>query len=263
MAKFVTLYSGSSGNSSFVSDGSTSLLVDMGRSCRSTLAALYSLGTAASDIQAILVTHEHIDHVSGLMTFLKHYPVPVFGARKTLDYLHYQDLVPAHTQLISVDGLTDFCVGDIKVNTFATSHDSADCVGYKFSFRSGAAAAVATDLGYVSEDVMNAISGCDLVALESNYDDVMLMHGKYPYFLKKRISSNTGHLSNEACAETATKLAQSGTSRMVLIHLSRENNEPEIALTTCLSNLENNGIGSSRMKVSIAPRFDVSEPIEV
>lgn len=263
MAKFVTLYSGSSGNSTLVSDGGTSLLVDMGRSCRSTIAALYAVGVAANDIHAILVTHEHIDHVAGLLTFLKHYPVPVFGARRTLDYLRSQNLVPGHTQLVAVDGLTNFCVGDITVNTFSTSHDSADCVGYKMSFQSGATAAIATDLGYVSENVMDAISGCDLVALESNYDDVMLMHGKYPYFLKKRISSSKGHLSNGACADTASKLAKSGTSRMILMHLSKENNEPEIALTTCLSNLENHNIDSGKMQVSIAPRFDVGELIEV
>ncbi len=263
MAYFMTLYSGSSGNSTLIRDGDTSLLVDMGRSCRATLASLYGAGLAASDIRAILVTHEHTDHVSGLMTFLKHYPVPVFGAARTLRYLRSHSLVPPHAQLLEIDGLTDFVVGDITIRSFTTSHDSEDCVGYRLTFASGATAAIATDLGYVSPDVYEAIAGCDLVALESNYDEAMLMQGPYPYYLKRRIRSLTGHLCNDACADVAAKLAKAGTRNMVLMHLSKENNAPELALTTCLSSLESSGIGLEEVSVYVAPRFEAGERIEV
>jgi len=262
VAKFITLYSGSSGNSTLVSDNGTSLLVDMGRSCRSTVSALYSIGVAASDINAILITHEHTDHVSGLMTFLKHYSVPVFGTGRTLEHLRRHNLTPPHARLIDIDALSGFEVGAISVDKFTTSHDSEDSVGYRFTFGSGATASIATDLGYVSPEVLDALSGCDVVALESNYDETKLVTGRYPYYLKQRIMSNTGHLSNDDCARAASILAKRGTRRLVLVHLSRENNEPEIALTTCLSNLENCGAAES-IKVSVAPRFDVGELIEV
>ena len=260
MAKLITLYSGSSGNSTLITDGGSALLVDMGQSCRRTLTSLYALGMAASDIDAILLTHEHTDHVSGLMTFLKHYKIPVFGAGRTLAYLRRNMLVPNNAELIETDGLDGFEVGAIKVRYFETSHDSEACLGYRFGFESGKSLALATDLGYVSEEVFDAMLGCEVVALESNYDETKLMTGKYPYFLKNRIRAVTGHLSNDACAAAAVRLAGGGTSRMVLMHLSRENNEPELALTTCLACLEDNGI---RMEVCVAPRYDIGETIEV
>ena len=260
MAKMVTLYSGSSGNSTLISDGDTALLVDMGRSCRNTLESLYAMGVSAGDLNAILVTHEHTDHVSGLMTFLKHYDVPVFGASKTLAYLRRNRLVPDKAELNETDWLDGFEIGNVGVNWFETSHDSEACVGYRFTFGSGGTLGLATDLGCVSEEVFEALCGCDVVALESNYDVTKLMTGRYPYFLKNRIRSTAGHLSNDECAATAVRLAASGTSRMVLMHLSRENNEPELALTTCLACLEDNG---TELDVRVAPRYEAGEPIEV
>ena len=260
MAKFVTLYSGSSGNCTLISDGDASLLVDMGRSCRATLAALKMLGIAAENINAVLVTHEHSDHVNGLMTFLKRYPVPVFGAAGTLGYLRQFALVPAGARLIEIDDLTGFSVGNIVVRAFATSHDSEACVGYRFAFESGGTAAIATDLGCISDDVLEALRGCDLVALESNYDELMLAGGRYPIYLKRRIRSDRGHLSNSACAETAVLLAAGGTKQMVLMHLSQENNRPELALTACLSRLEDCG---RSLAVCVAPRYDVGDEIYI
>lgn len=263
MADFITLYSGSSGNSTLITDGTASVLIDMGRSCRHTISALYEVGKAATDIAAILLTHEHTDHVSGLQTFLKHYSVPVYGPAATLEYLRTRALVPEAAQLIPTDGLGTFAVEDIKIRSFRTSHDSLDCAGYRLELSSGKSVAVATDLGYVSDDVYEAICGCDLVGLESNYDENMLALGGYPYYLKSRIRSRTGHLCNVECSSAASLLAQTGTSRMVLMHLSQENNEPELALTTCLSVLENHGISERDIQVSVAPRHRVGEPLEV
>lgn len=262
MANFVTLYSGSSGNSSLVTDGAASLLVDMGKSCRQTLSTLYSLGKTAADIDAILVTHEHTDHVSGLYTFLKHYKTPVYGSAGTLRYLTAHDLVPPAAQLIEAND-SPFSVKNITVRAFRTSHDSADCVGYRMDFINGRSLSVATDLGYISDDVYAAICGSDLVALESNYDDDMLTYGHYPYFLKSRIRAMTGHLCNAECAAAASLLAQTGTTRLVLMHLSEENNEPELALTTCLGMLENHGITQRDMEVHVAPRHAPGSVLEV
>lgn len=258
MVKFVTLYSGSSGNCTLISDGEVSLLVDMGRSCRATVTALRTIGVAAEDINAVLVTHEHSDHINGLMTFLKRYPIPVFGAAGTLGYLRRYSLVPPDARLIEVDDLTDFSVGNITAKAFATNHDSEACVGFRFWFESGAKAAIATDLGCISDDILAALRGCDLVALESNYDELMLASGSYPIYLKRRIRSDKGHLSNSACAETAVQLAACGTRQMVLMHLSQENNRPELALTTCLSRLEDCGYS---LAVCVAPRHDIGEVI--
>ena len=262
MAKFVTLYSGSSGNSSLVVGGSTALLVDMGCSCKRTLGALYELGYAASDLGGILVTHEHSDHVSGLMTFLKHYPVPVYGAPKTLAYLRDHGVVPSAARLEPIEYGAPYSIGEISFSCFGTSHDSVDCVGYRFAF-GGRHIAVATDLGYVSDEVLAALRGCELVALESNYDEERLLRGPYPYYLKNRIRSLSGHLSNADCACCAPRLAQSGTRTLVLMHLSQENNEPELALMNCLSALEDSGVDTEAFEVCVAPRHSVGKIFEV
>lgn len=262
MAKFATLYSGSSGNSSLVRSGSTNLLVDMGCSCKRTLAALYELGCAASELSGILVTHEHSDHVSGLMTFLKHYSVPVFGAPQTLAYLRQHGVVPQTAQLEPIAYNETVQVGDIAFSCFGTSHDSVDCVGYRFVLGERRIA-VATDLGYVSDEVLEALRGCELVALESNYDEQRLVRGPYPYYLKNRIRSRLGHLSNEDCACCAVRLAQEGTRTLVLMHLSQENNEPELALMSCLSALENGGVDPESCEVCVAPRHCIGKVFEV
>ncbi len=262
MAKFATLYSGSSGNSTLVRSGGTCLLVDMGCSCKRTLGALYELGCAARDLDGILVTHEHTDHVSGLLTFLKHYPTPVYGAARTLDYLRCRGLVPPAARLVPVECGVPVRVGEIVFSSFGTSHDSVDCVGYRFAVGERHIA-VATDLGYVSDDVLAALRGCELVALESNYDEKRLQYGPYPPYLKNRIRSLTGHLSNADCASCAAQLAQEGMRTLVLMHLSQENNEPELAQVSCLSALENCGVSAQQCEVFVAPRHSVGKVFEV
>ncbi len=263
MPAFATLYSGSSGNSTLIRTDDTAVLVDMGGSCKRTLTALYSLGCAARDLRGVLVTHEHSDHVAGLYVFLKNYRVPVYGSARTLDYLRRRELVPASAQLVPVEPHSRFRVGDIDVASFPTCHDSEDCVGYRFVLPTGKSVAVATDLGCVTDDVFESLCGCELVALESNYEDELLIGGKYPYYLKARIRSSYGHLSNAECAACAARLAQNGTKKLVLMHLSRDNNEPDVALTGCLSALENYGVPEDAFSVTVAPRFDVGALIEL
>ncbi len=261
MAYIQTLYSGSSGNCTLVRDGGTAVLVDMGKNCKQTLEALYTAGVSAADLSGILITHEHVDHVYGLNVFLKHYGVPVFGSGATLEYLYNHLLVPEHADLIPLEPKTEMMLGEMTFSGFRTSHDSADCFGYRFLFGNRKTAAVATDLGYVSDSVRESLSGCDFVGLESNYDEGMLRFGKYPLYLKQRIASRMGHLSNCDCSETIVGLASAGTAKFALMHLSNENNAPEIALTTCLGMLENGEV--SQCNVKVAPRHSVGEAVEI
>ena len=168
MAYFTTLYSGSSGNCALIRSDDKYLLIDMGKSCRTTLTALKSLGLAVSDCVGILVTHEHSDHVSGLDTFLKKHLVPLYGCADTLDTLASRGTIPPAVEAIPVDGQT-LEIGSFTVTSFPTSHD-VPCCGYRIRTPEGRVMAFATDLGYLTPVVQDNLMGCDLVALEANYD---------------------------------------------------------------------------------------------
>lgn len=236
MAEFVSLYSGSSGNSSVVRSGGRYLILDMGKGVRTTTAALKALDLPLSGCDGILVTHEHSDHVKGLTTFLKKNPLPVYGAAATLDFLDANGVVPPGCAL---NELTPGCqeeIGAFGVQMFPTSHD-VPCVGYRIQTPDGRTMSIATDLGVLTPPVHQALTGCDLVALESNYDLRMLRSGPYPYYLRARIESPRGHLSNDECAAKLLELIQEGCKKFALCHLSQENNTPDLALQTVLTTL--------------------------
>ena len=184
MSEFISLYSGSSGNSSVVRCGERYLIVDMGKGVRTTGAALKELELNISDCDGILVTHEHSDHVKGLSTFLKKNPLPVYGAAATLDFLDANGIVPPSCELNTLEGREED-VGAFGVQSFPTSHD-VPCVGYRIHTPDGKTMTIATDLGTLTPPVHEALSGCDLVALESNYDLHMLRTGPYPYAAASR-----------------------------------------------------------------------------
>ena len=240
MAYFTTLYSGSSGNCGLVRCGDQYLLIDMGKSCRTTLTALKSLGLAVSDCAGILITHEHSDHVAGLDTFLKKYPTPLYGCADTLDTLQSRGTIPPTVDAIPVDGQT-LEIGEFTVTSFPTSHD-VPCVGYRIHTPDNKTMTIATDLGVLTPPVHQALSGCDLVALESNYDLHMLRSGRYPYYLRSRIESNRGHLSNDECSAKLLELIQEGCKKFALCHLSQENNTPALALQTMFNTLGAAGV---------------------
>ncbi len=230
MAFFTSLYSGSSGNSSVVRCGEEYLLIDMGKSCRATVNALKSLGLTIADMQGILVTHEHSDHIQGLNVFLKHYNVPVYGGAATLDNLDGLGVTPPGAELIAIEGRTEQ-IGGFTVKAFPTSHD-VPCCGYRIQAADGSVMTIATDLGTLTPVVHEALSGVNLVALEANYDLNCLRMGPYPYHLKRRLESNRGHLDNAECAAKILELIQDGCEKFALCHLSRENNTPDLALAT-------------------------------
>ena len=240
MSEFISLYSGSSGNCSVVRCGREYLLVDIGKSCRQTAEALKALDLAVSDCAGILITHEHSDHVKGLSVFAAKYRLPVYGAAVTLDHLSQYGILPEDCESSALGGAQED-IGSFGVMAFPTSHD-VPCVGYRICTPDGKTMSIATDLGVLTPNVHMALSGCDLVALESNYDLHMLRTGPYPYYLRARIESSRGHLSNDECSAKLLELIQEGCKKFALCHLSQENNTPECALRTVFATLGAAGV---------------------
>ncbi|MBE6577231.1 MAG: MBL fold metallo-hydrolase [Ruminococcaceae bacterium] len=230
--RLVTLYSGSDGNCTFVTSGETSILIDAGKSARTLCAKLAEIGSDIGKIDAIFITHEHCDHISALETLSKKYHIPIHMTEKSAKKLDRNPTAAVHSCLIRHD--STFCVevGNMRVRAFPTPHDSLMSVCYRIELCTEEhkhTFGVATDIGFVSERIKEALMGCDAVVLESNHDEQMLMDGPYPYDLKLRIRSNKGHLSNCDCALLAAELAKEGTKGFILAHISRENNYPELA----------------------------------
>jgi len=253
MAKFCAMFSGSSGNCTYISSGGAAILVDAGVSARSICTALKSIGSEISEIAGIFVTHEHSDHIRGLKTLISKYGIPVFANTGTISGILECTQVSGDslTELKTGEGIT---IAGMSVSSFCTSHDSRESVGFRIHTQDGARIAVATDLGFVSDTVMESLCDCDIVMIESNHDVGMLQNGKYPYYLKRRIMSKTGHLSNEDCACVLPKLCRSGAHRFVLAHLSHDNNFPELALETAISVMTMSGIAREEYEIVVAPR---------
>ncbi len=251
MARVYPLYSSSKGNATFIGNSDSGILIDAGVSCKRLLEGLEICGLSAQAVKAVFITHEHSDHVSGLSVFTNKYKVPVFAQEKTLEHLiAYKRISPA-TQLcvVSENGVD---TAGFFIKSFKTPHDSEESCGYKIITDDDKKIAVCTDLGSITPLVEGNLKGSDLVLLEANYDEAMLKSGIYPLYLKKRISSANGHLSNTDSATMVRKLLESGTTRIILGHLSQENNTPQIAEKAVLNNLH----GFERDKdyiLSVAP----------
>ncbi len=227
MSRFCPLFSSSSGNCTYIGSGDSGILVDAGGSFKSILSALCDRDINPETIKAVAVTHEHSDHICGLKTTLKKLNVPVIASRPTLISLKEHGALPDGCEII--DAENGAVIDDIHISRFATSHDCEGSSGYTFSLPYGQKIAVCTDLGFVSDEVRQNLLGCDLVMLESNHDVNMLKNGPYPFYLKERILSEHGHLSNGQCAALLPELIKSGTTRFVLAHLSQHNNLPTLA----------------------------------
>ena len=219
--------SGSSGNCMLLSEGGTHLLIDAGISMRRVESSLLQAGLQIRDIGGVLITHEHSDHVSGLKMLLKYHGLPLYAPHTVAARLCGQlPQAEEHMHIIPVG--TDFPIGELSVRAFHTPHDTDESVGYRVAGEG--VFALATDMGHVTEEIVDGLLGADTVLIESNHDLTMLADGPYPFVLKRRILSDHGHLSNDDCARLAARLADNGTSTVILGHLSRENNRPELAL---------------------------------
>lgn len=251
-----TFASGSEGNCLLLSCNNTHLLLDAGISRRRIGQSLALLGLTLADISGLLITHEHSDHISALPMLTKYDRLPVYASPGTARQLAYR-VAGVEPLLQCVDA--PFTVGDFTVTPFATSHDASQSTGYRFDTVSGSAG-VLTDTGYVTPQAQQALTGVDLLVLESNHDVECLRSGPYPYSLKARILSEQGHLSNDAAADFAVQMAAAGTSAFVLAHLSRENNTPAMAERTVGQKLSAAGYEPF---LAVAPRGAVSEAYRV
>ncbi|MDR2525125.1 MAG: MBL fold metallo-hydrolase [Oscillospiraceae bacterium] len=231
MAQFLPLYSSSGGNCTYIGSASGGILIDAGVSAKRIIEALHGAGIAPGQVGAVFVTHEHSDHIAGLRVFCERTGVPVFALPGTLAALerlgastHKMDVADLPAGGVEVNGL--------QVRGFPVSHDAAAPCGYRVELPDETKIGVATDTGCLLPETREALYGCDLVMLESNHEVTMLQNGGYPYYLKRRILSDTGHLSNAACAAFLPELLRSGTARFYLAHLSKENNTPALAYET-------------------------------
>lgn len=230
---FSVLASGSKGNCLYVEGPEGSLIVDAGLSAKETLRRLDAAGADPERIRAVLITHEHSDHLRGVRALSRRLKVPVFGTNKTL--LHAD--MPDDVATVTIEGGQRFQFAGFDVLPFSIPHDAREPVGFlieRDSFRFG----IATDLGYATNLVKERLKGCSALILESNHDEGMLMDGPYPWFLKQRIRGRRGHLSNASSAKMLQTIMHSGLQRVVLAHLSEENNTPDLALTVAREALE-------------------------
>ncbi len=227
MSRICPLFSSSSGNSTYISTPSGGILIDAGASFKGISEALALAGGGTEDIRAVAVTHTHDDHIKGLKTFLKRTDAVLIATAQTIEALAEADKIPENTKVQIIEDSLD--IFDMKISAFATSHDSIGSCGFSVTDLKGKKITVCTDLGFVSDSVRKAISGSDAILLESNHDIDMLKSGPYPPMLKLRILSDSGHISNSACASELKWLIESGTTRFILGHLSQHNNTPLLA----------------------------------
>lgn len=239
MARFCTLCSSSSGNSAYVGTASYGVLIDAGTNNKQLLLSMERAGISPDSIKAVFLTHEHIDHVGALRVFASARKVPVYATGGTLSGLMSTDILNGKFpyEKIMPDGVD---IGDIHISYFPTSHDAKESCGYKIILPDRTVG-ICTDTGKITGDIMRNLGECDLVLLESNYDDSLLDFGPYPPSLKARIRSDYGHLSNTLCASSARELLEMGVRRFVLGHLSRENNTPDKAFSCTNSVLKHTG----------------------
>lgn len=236
MARIYPLFSSSKGNSTFIGTEKGGILIDCGVSFRKLSAALEINRLPLSAVQAVFITHEHSDHVAGLSMLTKKTGIPVYGQKRTLQRLCDADRIAPSSAVVDISGKTVTCA-DSEVSCFNTPHDTIQSCGYRIRTADDKLCAVCTDLGHVTDEVDEALLGCRLVLIESNYDESMLRCGPYPLYLKERILSPNGHLSNDNCGRQVARLIRHGTTHFILGHLSQDNNTPKLAEETVLSHL--------------------------
>ncbi|WP_010232908.1 MBL fold metallo-hydrolase [Clostridium arbusti] len=259
--KFCSLYSGSSGNSIFVASENAKILIDVGLPGKHIEKALTEIGENPKEIDGIFVTHEHIDHVKGVGVLSRKYDIPVYANEPTWNsMLKSVGKIKEHN--IKIMDKNSICIKDLDVVSYDIPHDAVKPTGYSVICKSKKVC-VATDLGYFSEEVKGQLVDADVILLESNHDVEMLKFGPYPYNLKRRILSNIGHLSNEDCGKAIMDIMSYKKKNIILGHLSKTNNYPELAFKTVVNVLNDGGIQMEKdISVTMARRDSPSGYIE-
>lgn len=250
-----TLSSSSRGNCTLIIDGGDAVLIDAGLSARALNSALAGFSLRPEELSGILITHEHTDHIRGLAALIKRPLAPILAPRTVANHLRWS-IAGVDDFIVELPLLEETRVGSFSVLPFPTPHDTPQSVGYRIT--GSQVLGFCTDCGHVTDDMLRGLSGADVAVIEANHDLRLLADGPYPPFLKRRILSERGHLSNEDCGALALSLAESGTKSLILAHLSRENNTPALALRAVSSALERGGFVPDRdVFVSVAPEKDI------
>lgn len=263
---FCSIASGSSGNCIFVGTEHASVLIDAGISGKKVVAGLQEIDRAPEELDAILITHEHSDHIKGLGVLARKYGIPIYSSAGTIGALKAQQPVGPMDEGLFHEIVPDqwFSVGELDIRPFRVSHDAAEPVAYRFSC-GGKSVAVATDLGCYDDYIIENLQGLDAVLIESNHDTNMLQVGTYPYYLKQRILSSRGHLSNEHAGRLLGEILNERMQTVMLGHLSKENNYEALALATVCAEITmgDNPYRAEDFRIGIARRDEPSQLIAV
>ncbi len=263
MINFCSIFSGSSGNCLFINSNHTKILIDAGVSCKKVCEGLESIGTSITDIDAILVTHEHSDHVQSIGTVSQKYNIPVYANLETWNAMEKQrNKIDPHN-IHTFENDTDFKLNDLTIHPFSTPHDAANPCGFNIH-NDSKKLSIATDLGYMDNRLISQLYDSSFVFLESNYDPEILKVSKYPFSLKQRISGPQGHLSNSTAGKTISNLLQKNNLKEVMLgHLSKENNFPELAYQTVANELIENDNDLAILQLSVANRHSPSKVVNI
>nr|MBP3680411.1 MBL fold metallo-hydrolase [Clostridia bacterium] len=262
MFKFCSLFSGSSGNSSFIQTDTTKILIDCGESAKKIVNSLLDIGINIENINAILITHEHIDHVKSLGTLSKKYNIPIYTNIETLNAIPVQRNKIIDDNINIFDFSNDFFIGDLKIHPFPIPHDAANPCGFNI-YHNNKKISIATDIGHITPEIITNLERSTFLLLESNYDPNILKCSQYPYHLKERISGPYGHLSNTVAGQTISHLLNTGLKTVMLGHLSKENNFPELAYKTVMEEIIYNNNPINSINLSVATRFSRSQIIDL
>ncbi len=262
MIKVCPIASGSNGNCTYISDGKVNILIDAGISATRIIRELSSLSVGISEIDAIFITHEHSDHITGLLKLLERTDAPVYASPGTARGIGERiESLAGKIETVSAGDRINF--GELAIEPFHTPHDTYESMGYAICLNEKKAV-VATDIGHVDEELLKNLLGADILLLESNYDKRRLRYSRYPAFLKDRISGGRGHLSNDECAAVAVRAAHEGTKNIILGHISAENNSPSEAYTAVHTALTQCGIiPGIDVMLYVAPRGKRGEVVSV
>lgn len=251
--KVIVLSSGSKGNTTYIETQTTKILIDIGNTCKYITEKLSTIGVTLGEINAILITHTHTDHIKGLKTFTNNYSAPIYITEKMHPKIPYvKQYKYIESSLITIR--------DIKINIIKTSHDAEDSVGYIINNNDKSIVYI-TDTGYINKKYHPMLSNRDIYIMESNHDVEMLNNGSYPFPLRKRILSDKGHLSNHDSAKYIGDFIGPKTTNIVLAHLSHENNTPELAKETLLAKLQE--LNMTQIHIDIALQDQETEIIQV
>lgn len=245
MIKFCSLFSGSSGNAIYLGTERTKLLIDAGLSGKKIIQALLSIGEDPSELSAILVSHEHSDHVKGVGIVSRRFNIPIYANESTWEAMEGSIGPVSLKNRMYFNTGEEFEIDDICVGAFPIPHDASEPVGFNF-YAEEKKITVATDIGHMNRQLLQCFEMSDLLLLESNHDMEMLKVGPYPWVLKRRIMGKTGHLSNEMAGKVVAYMAEKGTRQFLLGHLSRENNFPELAYETACNFLREKKIEAGK-----------------